>query len=92
MVRKVLQPAKRGEISQKTAERAVQAVKVKGKLKITYKGELDTELDGDIIAALRKIGYEFQGSGYNMNTNVRDISLEKQETKTKAYYLLIGCP
>ena len=39
MVRKVLQPAKRGEISQKTAERAVQAVKVKGKLKITYKGE-----------------------------------------------------
>lgn len=50
-------------------------------MKFTYTGELRTELDDKIIAYAEKQGFEFIGSGYNFETQTRDLSFEQPAKK-----------
>ncbi|KKN22676.1 hypothetical protein LCGC14_0912590 [marine sediment metagenome] len=50
-----------------------------GDLKIKYKKSesIDTVLDKQIEKFLKSIGYEWRGSGFSIENNVRDIQFTK---------------
>lgn len=48
------------------------------KIKISYKGELDRELDKELEELL--IGWELGGSGYNFKEEERDLEFTKEPT------------
>jgi len=52
-------------------------------LKIFYLSKLDRKLDETICNAIKKHGYEFYGSGYDLNTSIRDMAFDKKKKKVK---------
>ena len=46
---------------------------------VEYKGGPDEEIDESITMSALKLGYECNGSGWCMNSNVRDIGFTKME-------------
>ena len=48
-----------------------------GYLTAEYEGKPDEILDRDITKSVEKLGYECNGSGWCMSSNVRDIGFEK---------------
>ena len=46
------------------------------KLKVFYEGEADAILDGKIIKAMEKIGYQWYAQGYNFKKKERDLAFE----------------
>ena len=51
------------------------------KVKITYKGKLNVDLDIRIIDAMKEAKLDFLGSGYNVKTEIRDMSFEDKKCK-----------
>lgn len=51
-----------------------------GDLVIKYKEErsIDSELDQKIMNFLKTLGYKWNGSGWDVQTNIRDISFTKK--------------
>ena len=50
-----------------------------GYLTVEYEGTPDETLDNAMIKSIEKLGYEFNGSGWCMSSNVRDLGFTKEE-------------
>ena len=55
----------------------------KGELRVFYRCEdesrmLDSELDSDLIAILKRFNYESWASGTDLTTGVRELAFEKK--------------
>lgn len=50
----------------------------KGKLKVSYTGDFDPEMDEAITGIAELFGYEFFGSGYCFVNNERDLEFRKK--------------
>ena len=46
------------------------------KIKVTYNGNLDKELDSEIRSAIEGIGGEWYAQGFDFTTNIRDICFD----------------
>ena len=52
------------------------------KVKVTYKGKMDEELDRKIRTSLEDAGLVWYAQGYDFVDKVRDISFDKSERKS----------
>jgi len=51
----------------------------KTKLKIEYSGELNMELDAELEESMKKLGWELEGSGFDLRTKIRDLGFYKHK-------------
>ena len=53
------------------------------KIKVTYNGKPDDDIDSRIAAAIERspLNFQWQGQGYNIEKNIRDISFVRDVEK-----------
>ena len=61
------------KLTHKKTGKDIKVIVDSGYLTVEYEGGPDETLDKAITKSIEKLGYEFNGSGWCMSSNVRDI-------------------